>query len=84
MAYAEVYRDLESGRFAHHGDAWDRHDRRVGPHADCQPIVASLATIADARRQPRFKVEVDITITSRNVPLLRSRTVDISESGLPC
>jgi c-di-GMP-binding flagellar brake protein YcgR len=36
----------------------------------------------DARRQPRFKIEVDVTINSRTCGMLRGRTVDISESGI--
>jgi PilZ domain len=37
---------------------------------------------ADARRYPRFKIEVDIRIKSRTCGLLKGRTVDISESGI--
>ena len=37
---------------------------------------------ADARRHPRFKIEVDIRISSRTCGLLKGRTVDISESGI--
>jgi hypothetical protein len=36
----------------------------------------------DARRQPRFKIETDITIQSRTSGLLKGRTVDISEFGI--
>lgn len=36
----------------------------------------------DARRHPRFKLEVDISIHSRTCGLLKGRTVDISESGI--
>ena len=43
-------------------------------------VVASLR--ADARRQPRFKIEVDITINSRTRGMLKGHTVDISESGV--
>jgi c-di-GMP-binding flagellar brake protein YcgR len=38
--------------------------------------------MADARRQPRFKIEVDITINSRTRGLLKGHTLDISESGI--
>jgi len=41
-----------------------------------------VPAIHDARRQPRFKIEVDITINSRKCGLLQGRTVDISESGI--
>jgi len=37
---------------------------------------------ADARRHPRFKIEVDIRIQSRTRGALKGRTVDISESGV--
>ena len=36
----------------------------------------------DLRRQPRFKIEVDISIKSRTCGMLKGRTVDISESGI--
>lgn len=37
---------------------------------------------ADARRHPRFKVEVDICVYPRNATVVRGNTVDISESGI--
>jgi hypothetical protein len=37
---------------------------------------------ADARRHPRFKIEVDIKILSRTCGALKGRTVDISEYGI--
>ena len=36
----------------------------------------------DARRHPRFKFEVDISIYSRTCGTLSGRTVDLSESGV--
>jgi hypothetical protein len=36
----------------------------------------------DARGHPRFKLEVDIRISSRTCGVLMGRTVDISESGI--
>jgi PilZ domain-containing protein len=36
----------------------------------------------EKRSQPRFKLEVDIKITSRSCGLLKGYTVDISESGI--
>jgi hypothetical protein len=36
----------------------------------------------DARRYPRFKIEVDISIRSGTCGLLKGHTVDISESGI--
>ena len=41
-----------------------------------------VPTIPDARRQPRFKIEVDIRINSRKSGVLKGYTVDISESGI--
>ena len=39
-------------------------------------------TIADARRQARFKIEVDISVNSQTCGMLKGYTVDISESGI--
>jgi PilZ domain len=39
-------------------------------------------TLFDARRHPRFKIEVDITIHSRTCGVLTGRTVDISATGI--
>jgi hypothetical protein len=36
----------------------------------------------DARRHPRFKLEVDICVYPRDCPVVRGQTVDISESGI--
>lgn len=36
----------------------------------------------EARRHPRFKLEVDIRIYPRGCPVVRGHTVDISESGI--
>jgi hypothetical protein len=41
-----------------------------------------VGTIPDARRQPRFKIEVDIRINSRTCGMLKGHTVDISETGI--
>ena len=41
-----------------------------------------VRTIPDARRQPRFKIELDIRINSRKCGVLKGYTVDISESGI--
>jgi hypothetical protein len=50
--------------------------------AENQFAASSGRTVADARRQPRFKMEADITINSRTSGVLKGRTVDISESGI--
>jgi PilZ domain-containing protein len=36
----------------------------------------------DARRHPRFKLEIGIRIYPRNCAVLRGHTVDLSESGM--
>lgn len=36
----------------------------------------------DARRHPRFKIDVDIRVYPRDCPVVRGRTGDISESGI--
>lgn len=41
-----------------------------------------LRGFIDARRSPRFKLEVDIRIYARNRSVVRGHTVDISESGI--
>jgi hypothetical protein len=38
--------------------------------------------MADARRQPRFRLGVDVRIDSRTAGVLKDRTVDLSESGI--
>lgn len=36
----------------------------------------------DARRHPRYRLETEICIYPRNLPVVRGQTVDISESGI--
>lgn len=36
----------------------------------------------EARRHPRYKLEIDLRIYARNVPVVRGHSVDISESGI--
>jgi hypothetical protein len=50
--------------------------------AQNQPAAGSVRGRVDARRQPRFKIEVDISIHSRTCGVLQGQTVDISESGI--
>jgi len=50
--------------------------------AQNQLAASPVRDIVDARRQPRFKIEVDISIYSRTCGLLKGRTVDLSESGI--
>jgi hypothetical protein len=47
-----------------------------------QSAIIPVRPIPDARRQPRFRIEVDITIYSRTCGVLKGHTVDISESGI--
>jgi PilZ domain len=50
--------------------------------AQYQSTFSHVLAVADARRQPRFKFEVDIRVSSRTCGSLKGRTVDISESGI--
>jgi hypothetical protein len=47
-----------------------------------QPAIIPVRRIPDARSQPRFRIEVDITVNSRTSGILKGHTVDISESGI--
>jgi hypothetical protein len=47
-----------------------------------QLAASPVRDIVDARRQPRFKLEVDISIHSRMCGTLKGHTVDISESEI--
>lgn len=38
--------------------------------------------IVDARRHPRFALEVEVRVYPRDCPVVRGHTVDISESGI--
>ena len=38
--------------------------------------------VLDARRYPRYKLEVDIRVYPRNSDVVRGHTVDISQSGI--
>ena len=42
----------------------------------------SAHDFVEARRHPRFKLEVDIRVYPRNAGVVRGHTVDISESGV--
>ncbi len=47
-----------------------------------QPAAGPVRETFDARRCPRFKIEVDIGVYSKTCGLLKGRTLDISESGI--
>jgi hypothetical protein len=47
-----------------------------------QSAAATSQRLADARRQPRFKLEVDVRIDSKTCGVLQGHSVDISESGI--
>jgi hypothetical protein len=46
------------------------------------PAIGSVRETFDARRQPRFNIEVNIRIHSPTCGSLRGHAVDISESGI--
>jgi len=50
--------------------------------AENQPAASRVRGFADARRHPRFKLEVDVGVYSRTCGMLQGRTVDLSESGI--
>ncbi len=50
--------------------------------AQNQPATGAARAGVDARRQPRFKIEVDIAINSKTCGRLTGHSVDISESGI--
>jgi hypothetical protein len=50
--------------------------------AEYQSTFGHVQTIAEARSEPRFKLEVEITIVPRACGVLTGHTVDISESGI--
>lgn len=50
--------------------------------AQSQTTARTVQEIVDARRSPRFPLQVDITVHSRSCGALKGRTVDISESGI--
>jgi len=50
--------------------------------AQNQPGPGFTKSMTDARRHPRFRLDVDIRIDSRTAGVLQGRTVDISESGI--
>ncbi|SRR6266446_5580800 len=63
--------------------------RHLIPHESPASLVGELRLeaqnqqdIVEARRQPRFKIEVDININSKTCGMLKGHTVDISESGI--
>lgn len=47
-----------------------------------QPATGTGGDVSEARRKPRFKLAVDISIHSQSSGLLKGRTLDISEIGL--
>ena len=56
--------------------------RLSASEAEDQSAGTSLRPVADNRRQPRYKIDVEIRINSRTCGFLKGRTVDISESGI--
>jgi PilZ domain len=50
--------------------------------AQDQSATGSEPEVAVSRHEPRFKLEVEISIRTRSCGVLAGRTVDISESGI--
>jgi hypothetical protein len=50
--------------------------------AQNHPATRPVRDVPDTRRQPRFRLEVDIRINSKTCGVLQGHTVDISESGI--
>lgn len=47
-----------------------------------QPASQRLSDLIERRTQPRFRLEVDISIYSHSYGVLKGHTLDISESGI--
>jgi PilZ domain-containing protein len=45
-------------------------------------VSESVQQYVEARRYPRFKLDVDICVYPRNASVVRGHTVDLSESGV--
>lgn len=61
----------------------DRLCDREGHLAVPQPLATHPPRpFVDARRSPRFKLEIDIRVYARNRQVIRGHSVDISESGI--
>ena len=50
--------------------------------AQNESATASVPGVVSTRHEPRFKLEVEISVRTRNHGVLAGRTVDISESGI--
>jgi PilZ domain len=49
----------------------------------CSPFgTGQVCESVEARRHPRFKLEVNVRVYARDCPVVRGDTVDISESGI--
>jgi PilZ domain-containing protein len=52
-------------------------------HSGEQSPLGNVATpFVDARRHPRYPVDVEVRVYPRNATVVRGHTVDISESGI--
>jgi hypothetical protein len=50
---------------------------------DCSHLESgSVREFVEARRHPRYKLEVEVCVYPRNSEVVRGHTVDISESGI--
>ena len=50
--------------------------------AQNQPSTGRIRIVEDARRQPRFKINIEIRINSKTCGTLKGQTVDVSKSGV--
>jgi c-di-GMP-binding flagellar brake protein YcgR len=61
-------------------------EKRIGldfeSHRQLGTAFSHDVDVVDARRHPRFKLEVDVQVYPRNASVVRGHTVDISESGI--
>ena len=57
-------------------------ENRLDLHSHSQFETAFTHDVVEARRHPRFKLEVDIRVYPRNASVVRGHTVDMSESGI--
>jgi len=57
-------------------------ERRLGWQSEVSFGAVSAREVMEARRHPRYKLEIEILVYPRNSAVLRGNTVDISESGI--
>jgi hypothetical protein len=60
--------------------AWTERESKLGLQNQCG--TRQTRDFMDARRHPRYKLEVSIRVYPRNACVVRGQTVDVSESGI--